>query len=60
MLEIVTTVYQPIASGKRVIFVWLPIHTGLVGDVSVDAATKVTLNLTESQTPVPFKMYTLP
>jgi hypothetical protein len=32
----------------------LPSHTGLAGNVSVDAAAKVALNLAESQTPVPF------
>jgi len=54
ILEIVVTLHQLIASGKRVIFIWLPSHTGLAGNVSVDAAAKAALNLAESQTPVPF------
>ena len=33
---------------------WLPSHTGLAGNVSVDAAAKAALNLAESQIPVPF------
>ena len=54
ILEIVVTVHQLIASGKRIIFIWLPSHTGLAGNVAVDAAAKAALNLAESQTPVPF------
>jgi hypothetical protein len=42
------------ASGKRVIFMWLPSHTGLAGIVSINAAAKSAVNLAESQTPVPF------
>jgi ribonuclease HI len=54
ILKIVVTVHQLVSSGKRVIFVWLPSHTGLAGNVSVDAAAKAALNLAESQIPVPF------
>jgi hypothetical protein len=54
--KVVVTLNQPITitSGKRVILVWLPNHTGLAGSVSVDAAAQAALNLAESQTPVPF------
>ena len=53
-LEIVVTIHKLITYGKQVIFVWLPSHAGLAGNVSVDAAAKAALSLTESQTPVPY------
>ena len=57
ILKIVVTVHQLILSGKRVLFVWLPSHTGMAGNVSPDAAAKAALDLAESQTPVPFSIF---
>jgi kelch-like protein 2/3 len=54
ILEIAVTVHQLIISGKRVVFMWLPSHVGLAGNISADAAAKAALNLSESQSPVPF------
>ena len=54
ILKIVVTLHQLVGSSKRVIVVWLPSHTGLAGNMTIDAVAKVALNLAESQTPVPF------
>ena len=54
ILKIVVTLHQLVGSSKRVIVVWLPSHTGLAGNMTIDAVVKVALNLAESQTPVPF------
>ena len=51
ILEISVTVHQPITSGKRIIFTWLPSHAGQASNVSDDA---MALNLPVTQTPVPF------
>ena len=54
ILKIVVTLHQLVGSSKRVIVVLLPSHTGLAGNMTIDAVAKVALNLAESQTPVPF------
>jgi ribonuclease HI len=54
ILEIVNLVHELIVSGKQLVFMWLPSHAGLAGNVSADAAAKAALNLPESQTPVPY------
>ena len=54
ILEIVTIIHRLVVDGKQLVFMWLPSHTGLAGNVSADAAAKAALNLVESQTPVPY------
>ena len=54
ILKIVVTLHQLVGSSKRVIVVLLPSHTGLAGNMTIDAVAKMALNLAESQTPVPF------
>ena len=54
IVKTVVTLHQLVGSSKRVIVVWLPGHTGLAGNMTIDAVAKVALNLAESQTPVPF------
>jgi len=54
ILEIIIHIHQLIVDGKQLVFMWLPSHTGLAGNVSADAAAKAALNLPESQIPVPY------
>ena len=54
ILEIITFIHRLIVDGKQLVFMWLPSHAGLAGNVSADAAAKAALNLAESQTPVPY------
>ena len=54
ILEIVTVVHRLTLNGKQLVFMWLPSHAGLAGNVAADAAAKAALNLVESQTPVPY------
>ena len=50
ILEIVTVVHRLTLNGKQLVFMWLPSHAGLAGNVAADAAAKAALNLVESQT----------
>jgi len=54
ILEIIIHIHQLIVDGKQLVFMWLPSHTGLAGNVSADAAAKAALNLPESQIPVAY------
>ncbi len=59
ILEITVLIHQLIISGKHIVFVWVPSHTDLAGNVSADAGAKAALNLPESHTPVPYSDYYL-
>jgi hypothetical protein len=56
ILKIITFTYQLIVDSKQVAFMWLwlPSHVGLAGNVSADAAVEAALNLPEAQISVPY------
>ena len=52
--EILVRVHYLLSAGRNIVFMWLPSHVGLAGNVAVDAAAKAALALAPTPSVIPY------